>query len=76
MSTVVPARDLLNGACEVFEADSVPALTASLAKLTDDNALWETLSMKARARTEIMFDRNRSWGSQLWKALLAAAPDK
>lgn len=73
MSTVVPARDLLNGGCAVFEADSTPAMTNELTRLIDNATAWKELSGNAIKCAEVVFDRERSWGTLLYRAFLAAS---
>jgi len=73
MSTVVPAHDLLKGGCAVFEADSACAMTHTLARIIDDPSYWEELSHNSLKCAEVVFDRDQSWGSQLYRALLAAS---
>ncbi len=73
MSTVVPARELLKDACAVFEADSTPALTESIAGLLDDQDAYQRLSVAALScSAETLYDRSRAWGSQLYRAIIGA----
>ncbi|OSZ75428.1 hypothetical protein [Hydrogenophaga sp. IBVHS1] len=71
VSSIVPARDLLDGACQVFPANDVEALTEILRSLAGDRAALRAHSEAALAHRPQFLDRSRSWGSQLYKAILA-----
>lgn len=71
VSSIVPARDLLEGACKVFPANDVNALTRTLRSLVDDHEAIRVLSEAALTSRTQFLDRSRSWGSQLYKAILA-----
>lgn len=69
VSSVVPAKILLEGACLEYPADDVDALQAALARVLDDPELYGALHAAAvRSRTRF-FDRSVSWGSQLYRVL-------
>ena len=68
MSEVVPARDLLGGGCVVVEADSVNALASALDAILGDEARYENLRSTALEKSAVVFDRSKSWGSQLYRA--------
>jgi len=73
VSSVVPAQDLVPGACAVFPADDTAALQSTLARLIDSPAAYSALAgLTAPARAQVL-DRAHSWGSQLAQALLAPA---
>ncbi|OSZ75414.1 glycosyltransferase family 4 protein [Hydrogenophaga sp. IBVHS1] len=71
VSSIVPAKDLLNGACEVFPANDVAALTEVLRALASNNDSLRALSDAALAQRSQFLDRSLSWGTQLYRALLA-----
>lgn len=71
LSSVVPAKDLMAGACAEFPADDTVALQAGLEALLGDPARYRRLAEAARARREIFADRSQSWGSGLYRALIA-----
>lgn len=73
MSSVVPARDLLPDSGEVFQADDAESLTAALDRLLSDPSLHAERSRLAQDESAALFDRSRSWGSQLYKTMLAAS---
>ncbi|WP_165793886.1 glycosyltransferase family 4 protein [Hyphococcus luteus] len=72
MSSVVPAQDLLQGACVVYPANDAAALAHAIGETLSDPERYERLSALCRKRAKITFDRSRSWGAQLYKALVAA----
>lgn len=65
VSTVVPAAHLLGEAVEVFDADSVTALTESLDQLARDPARLAAMSRAAQDRRAVFFDRTQSLTSRL-----------
>ena len=73
MSSIVPAQDLLEGACAVYEADNAEALAETLSRVLDDSAHYEAMSALARKRAGMMLDRSLSWGTQLYRAMTAGA---
>jgi glycosyltransferase involved in cell wall biosynthesis len=72
MSSVVPARDLLAGGCIVFKANDTQALAAAIAEAFG-NCTYESLRSNARLHGQITLDRSMAWGSQLYRAMAAAA---
>lgn len=72
MSSVVPAQDLLAGGCVVFKANDTQAMAEAIAGAFDESA-YETLRRNARLRGQITLDRSMAWGSQLYRAMVAAA---
>ncbi|MEQ8935056.1 MAG: glycosyltransferase family 4 protein, partial [Amphiplicatus sp.] len=75
-STMVPAREQLAEGCLSFEADSVEELAAALDSVFGDSALYAKLSENVKKVGAIVFDRSRSWGSQLYPTMLEAAEKK
>ena len=73
MSEVVPARDLLSDACVVAPAEDPIALADALSDLMDDPERLATLKARAKEKSAVLYDRSRSWGSQLWNAIESLA---
>lgn len=73
MSTAVPAAYLLTESGEVFEADSVPGLTAAIDKFLQDSEFQKKRSQNALKESQQFFERDKSWGSYLYKAMVEAA---
>lgn len=71
MSSVVPAQDLLGEGCAVYPADETEALKSTLAHYIADADAWRAMATAAKANSKILFDRSRSWGSQVFKALVS-----
>jgi glycogen(starch) synthase len=71
LSSVVPARDLMQGACVTFEADDAQALQAALAGIIDDPAGFRRLRAAVATRRDLFQNRAESWGSQLYRAFVA-----
>ncbi|MEM9494362.1 MAG: glycosyltransferase [Pseudomonadota bacterium] len=71
-SSVVPAKEVYGEACWVFEADSAGDLTEKLGRLLADPALLDDMENAALNVRVALFDRSKSWGSALIRALGAA----
>jgi len=71
LSSVVPAKGLLPGACAEFPADDVPAFTAALRLLVEHPSHHAQLCANVLKRREICRDRSRSWGTMFYHALVA-----
>lgn len=71
LSSVVPAAELLGDGCTVFEADNAEALKKALAILTTDEAVYSGLRQGSMDLRPGLYDRSRSWGSQLCTVLLS-----
>ncbi len=74
LSTVVPARERLGPGCAVFPADDGAALAATLDRLIGDPEAYAALRAGVATARASVYDRNLSWGSTVYRALLAAAP--
>jgi len=70
LSAVVPAKDLVAGACMEFPADDAEALRSSIEALLKDPALFQALRQKVLLKRKAFSDRSLSWGTQLYKALV------
>ena len=70
MSSVVPAKDLLSGGCEVFPVDDAAALESVLAALIRDPERYRGLAAGLADIRAEMHDPGLSWGSQLGRVLL------
>ncbi|WP_425408861.1 glycosyltransferase family 4 protein [Hyphococcus sp.] len=75
MSTAVPASYLLPQSGEVYEADSVEGLTASIDLFLKDRDFQLDRARLALAESRNFFKREQSWGSYLYQAMVEAAGD-
>jgi len=71
LSSNVPAKALLPGACAEFPADDTEALTTTLRRIVQTPADYAALCASLAGRREMFRDRTRSWGSMLYRALIA-----
>lgn len=71
LSSVVPAKQLLQDACVEFPADDVHALQKCMQDLIADPGRVALLRDELTRRRHVHFDRSLSWGSRLCQALLA-----
>ena len=71
MSSVVPAREFLGAGCAVFEADDADALRHSLDRLISDKSAYAELVEHLEPARDAIYDRSRSWGTQLGRVLLS-----
>ena len=69
LSSVVPAKDLLPGACAEFPVDDATALSATLQRLVDTPAEYDALCAELAVTRARFRDRSKSWGSMLYQAL-------
>jgi glycosyltransferase involved in cell wall biosynthesis len=74
VSSVVPASELFSDGCLVFPADDPTALQAAIQSLLKSPAALRRLSDGAVSARHKCLDRSRSWGSQLFHAMLAIPP--
>jgi len=74
MSEVVPANELLAGGCVVVKPDSVTSLVTAFDAILSDKEHYENLRRVAREKSTVVFDRSRSWGSQLYSAIVGITP--
>lgn len=72
VSSMVPARELFSAACSVFPADDTAALTNLLEQVISDEATYEKLCQGTAENQDKMLDRNHSWGSQIYRAMLGS----
>lgn len=70
VSTMVPARDLFGSACAVFAADDTQALIDTLEGLIARPEAFRALCDGTAEKLDMMLDRNLSWGSRLYQAML------
>lgn len=70
MSSIVPAIDALGEGCAVFEADSQDAMEAELRDLIVNEGRVAAMSDQLAVVREALYDRDRSWGSQLARVVL------
>lgn len=73
LSSVVPAQDLLAPCASVCVADDKEALKVSIAQLIDDPDTYPELVRGTAQVRDLIYDRSRSWGSQLYFAMCDAA---
>lgn len=71
MSSVVPAHEVLGAGCAVFKADDTEALKQSLDRLISDKAAYAALVERLEPVRDALYDRSRSWGTQLGRVLLS-----
>lgn len=71
LSSVVPAKELVVGGCVEFEADNTEAFYNALNELLAEPAAYQQLCRGLGDCRDQFFDRSRSWGVQLYRALLA-----
>ncbi len=71
LSSIVPAKALFPGASEEFPADDTAALTATLRRLVSSPADYATLCTALAEQRAQFRDRSKSWGSMLYRALVA-----
>lgn len=72
LSSVVPAKDLLAPCALVFPANDGAALRACLSELIEKDATYAELVRRTADVCDLIYDRSRSWGSQLYLAMLDA----
>ena len=70
LSSVVPAKELVENACIEFPADNIEALASALMMLADDAGKLHELQERLAVDREKFFDRSLSWGSQLYSAFV------
>ena len=70
LSSVVPAKDLVADACVEFPADDTGALRDRLEQILSNPSLYRELRARTAQRREIFTDRSKSWGSELYRALV------
>lgn len=72
VSSVVPARDLLGAAAEVYRADDTADLTEKLTALVEDDGRHRALSDATADIRARLYDRSLSWGSRLYGEIARA----
>lgn len=65
LSSMVPAKDLLANGCIVFAPDSTEAISTAIRRLINNPEDYRSLKYETLKNREIVYDRTRSWGSQL-----------
>jgi glycogen synthase len=70
VSSVVPAKELAGQACVEFEADDVSALTNAIRSVVSNPERFQQLKQATSGFRGQMLDRQRSWGSCLYKAMM------
>lgn len=70
LSSVVPAAELLPGACATFQADDVNQLARSLERLLDEPGYIDALRSRLAAAIPSFYSRDLSWGSKLVALML------
>lgn len=73
LSSIVPAKDVLAPCASVFAADDAAALEACLAQLIESDTLYSERVKGTERVRDMVYDRSKSWGSQLYLALSDAA---
>jgi glycogen(starch) synthase len=71
VSSNVPAKDLFPGSVSEFPADDMTAMQAQLRNLLADPACAAQLRKGLATACSAFFDRNKSWGTQLFKAMMS-----
>jgi len=71
LSSVVPAKGLLPGACAEFPVDNIVALTGTLRRIINTPTEYGALCAGLAKRRRQFRDRSKSWGSMLYCALSA-----
>ncbi len=74
LSSIIPAKALVPGACVEFPADDTAALTATLRGLVEDPQTYRALATRLMQRRDDFLDRSKSWGTLFYRAILAKAP--
>lgn len=69
LSSVVPARDLLEDCAIIFQADSIADLSIKLENLITDSELYCKLAMNTSRVRMNLYNAESSWGSQLANVL-------
>lgn len=69
LSSVVPAKRLLSGACAEFPVDNIVALTEALRRIINTPAEYSALCSGLVKKRHQFRDRSKSWGSMLYRAL-------
>ncbi|WP_117190448.1 glycosyltransferase family 4 protein [Rhizobium terrae] len=71
LSSVVPAKELVAGACIEFPADDVRAFSSALNLLASDTRKLHELRTTLIQDRQKFFDRSLSWGTKLYSAFVA-----
>jgi glycogen(starch) synthase len=70
LSSVVPAIDLMDKGCAVFEADSKEALQEALARLMSNDEAYKDLSIEVEKVIPKLYRRDLNWGAKLSEVLV------
>jgi glycosyltransferase involved in cell wall biosynthesis len=71
LSSVVPARDFLGQGCFVFKADDKASLIETLDRIQRDSTQYAAACGHLEPVAGRMLDRSLSWGTQMYRCLLA-----
>lgn len=71
LSSVVPAKDLMAGACVEFPADDVAGLTTALRRMAAEPEVYATLRRAVASKSPLFRGGARSWGVQLYRAMIS-----
>lgn len=74
MSTNVPAAEAFGSGGASFRADDTEDLTRTLAALITDQTRFRALCENLTSVVDQLYDRDRSWGSQLFQLLARQTP--
>lgn len=71
LSSIIPAKALVPGACVEFPADDTAALTAELRRLVERPDDYGALAKQLASQRDHFLDRSKSWGTLFYRAILA-----
>lgn len=72
LSSIVPAAELLGNSCTVFKADDAVSLNEMLCDLLNHPEVYRDKCTATAAVRDMIYDRSRSWGSGLFRAIMAS----
>lgn len=72
LSSIVPAADLLEDSCTVFEADNENALCNALSTLVEKPEFYLEKCLATVNVRDNLYDRSHSWGSELFHTMMSA----
>lgn len=70
LSSLVPAKTLIPGACIEYPVGDTAAMTAALRRIVEDPTVHAALCANAFDRRDMYMDRSRSWGTKFYRALV------
>ena len=71
LSSVVPAKDLMAGACVEFPADDVAGLTNALRRVVAEPEVYAALRRAVASKGPLFRGGAQSWGVQLYRAMIS-----